>query len=299
MNKLMQGVIVAMTTPFRDDGSIDLESLKNQVDFLIGKGVNCLYPLGTTGEMFLLTVPERKLVAQTVVEQAAGRLPVYIHVGALRTSEACELAVHAHKIGACGIAAVTPAYFSCSPRAIAQYYKDLAAAAGPDFPLYLYAIPQCAANDISSDLAAELAAALPQVVGIKYSGSDMLRLLNYISIRGGSFSVLTGSDRLFFSALTGGAQGMVSGCAGPLPEPFVAVYQAWQEGRLEDARRLQRTMTEVVELLGAGADMAVFKEVLRRRGVTATARMRRPLLELEPLAAEKLWQGCQPYLGHA
>lgn len=294
--KLMHGVITAMTTPYTADGSIDVESLKKQVDFLIDKGVDCLYPLGTTGEMHLLTADERKLVAKTVVDQAAGRVIVYIHVGAMCTAGACELAAHAQKIGADGIGAVTPTFFSCSDRAIMQYYKEIAGAVSPDFPLYLYSIPQCAANDISSALAEQIADACPNVVGIKYSYPDMVRILQYLNIRDGNFSVLLGPDRLFLVGLVSGAQGVVSGCSGPMPEPFVAVYKAWKEGRVADATRLQRTAIAVIDLLKAGADMAWFKEVLKRRGVTANALMRRPLLEMEPQEAEKLWQECQKYL---
>ena len=72
----MFGVITAMVTPFTKDDRIDVETLKAYTEYLIGKGVNCLYPCGTTGEMLKMTAEERKLVAETVVNQAAGRVPV-------------------------------------------------------------------------------------------------------------------------------------------------------------------------------------------------------------------------------
>ena len=80
--KKLYGVIVAMTTPFDEQGNVDVEALKRSVDFQIEKGVNCLYPCGTTGEMYLMTAEQRKLVAETVVKQAAGRVTVFIHCGA-------------------------------------------------------------------------------------------------------------------------------------------------------------------------------------------------------------------------
>ncbi len=294
--KTMHGVINAMTTPFNEDGSIDVQSLKNQVNFLIEKGVNCLYPLGTTGEMYLLSTEERKLVAKTVVEEAAHRVTVFIHVGSMTTKEACELAVHARDIGADGVGAVTPSYFGCQDRFIEQYYKDIAAAVGPDFPIYLYSIPQCSGNDIKPEVAERIAAACPNVVGIKYSYPDMNRVLQYLQVRGGDFSVLVGPDKLFVAALVSGAKGVVSGIAGPMPEPFVAVYKAWEAGDIIKAGQLQKVAVEVTDLLRGGSDMAVFKEMLRRRGIVKTSVMRKPLLELLPDDADNLWKQLQPYL---
>lgn len=296
--KLMHGVINAMTTPFKEDGSVDVESLKKQVDFQIGAGVDCLYPLGTTGEMYLLSTAERKLVAETVVKHAAGRAIVYIHVGSMTTAEAIELAKHAESIGADGIGAVTPSYFGCTDRAIIQYYKDISAAVSDDFPIYMYSIPQCSGNDIQPAVAQAVAEQCKNVVGIKYSFADMVRILNYINVKkpGGHFSVLVGPDKLFLAGLVSGADGVVSGCAGPMPEPFVAIRKAYDEGDLVKARDLQRTAIAVIDVLRCGADMGLFKEVLRRRGVVANSLMRRPLLELEKNDADQVWAKISEFL---
>ncbi len=294
--KLMYGVINAMTTPFNKDGTIDTRSLENQVDFQISKGTNCLYPLGTTGEMYLLSNDERKLVAETVIKKAAGRAVVYIHVGAMTTKDAVELAKHAKDAGADGIGAVTPSFFGASDRALFEYYKTIANTVGPDFPLYLYSIPQCSTNDISPALAAKIADECPNVVGIKYSYPDMVRILNYINIKDGKFSVLVGPDRLFLAGLVSGAHGCVSGCAGPMPEVFNAIYKAYQAGDLLKARDEQRRAIKIIDILKAGADMGIFKEVLRRRGIVANALMRRPLLEITKDDADKLWKEISLYI---
>ena len=105
--KKLYGVIVAMTTPFTAEGEVDVPALRRAVDFQIEKGVNCLYPCGTTGEMYLMTKAQRKLVAETVVRQAAGRVTVFIHCGAMDPDEVVELSLHAHEIGADGVGIVT------------------------------------------------------------------------------------------------------------------------------------------------------------------------------------------------
>lgn len=296
--KLMHGVINAMTTPFNADGSVDIDSLKRQVDFQIEKGVDCLYPLGTTGEMYLLSTEERKLVAKTVVDQAKGRAIVYVHVGSMTTKEACELAKHAEEIGANGIGAVTPSYFGCSDRAIIQYYKDISSSVGDDFPIYMYSIPQCSGNDIQPAVAQSVAEQCKNVVGIKYSYPDMIRILNYINVKkpDGHFSVLVGPDKLFLAGLVSGADGVVSGCAGPVPEPFVAIYRAYKQGELEKAKELQRTAISIIDVLRCGSDMGLFKEVLRRRGIVSNSLMRRPLLELKNADADRVWKDISVFL---
>lgn len=293
--KKLYGVITAMTTPFDETGKVNLEGLKAQVDFLIEKGVNCLYPLGTTGEMYLMSTEERKLVAETVVKHAAGRVVVYIHCGAMTTADTIELAKHACEIGADGIGAVTPSYFGCSDRAIIQYYTDIANSLPEDFPVYLYGIPQCSTNDISPAVAQEIASRCKNVVGIKYSFADVVKIAQFLRINDGNFSVLMGPDKLFYPGLCMGCDGTVSGCSGPMPEVFVNVYKSYTEGDHKKALEAQIEATKVCEILKAGADMGIFKEVLRKRGVV-DSHMRKPLLDLEESEKAPLWAEISKHL---
>jgi dihydrodipicolinate synthase/N-acetylneuraminate lyase len=141
MKKLF-GVTVAMVTPFDEKGQIMESSVRELVDFLIGKGVNGLYPGGTTGEMYLLTVPERKRLAEIVVKQAAGRVNVFIHVGAMAEKDTVELAQHASQIGADGIGVVTPSFFTTGARELEEYFVAIANSVPANFPMYVYNIPQ-------------------------------------------------------------------------------------------------------------------------------------------------------------
>lgn len=156
--KKLYGVITAMTTPFTADGKVDTAALEEQTEYLIEKGIQCLYPCGTTGEMYLMSAEERELVAETVVKKAAGRVTVFIHVGAMTVDETIRLAQHAHKIGADGVGVVTPSYFTVNDRAMVEYYKTVCAALPDDFPVYVYVIPQLAHNDISAATMEQIAA---------------------------------------------------------------------------------------------------------------------------------------------
>lgn len=293
MRKL-HGVITAMTTPFGPDGELDAAGVAAQTEFLIGKGVDCLYPTGTTGEMYLMSADEREKVAETIVETAAGRATVYIHTGAMRQDDTIRLARHAATIGADGIGVVTPSYFTVDRRAMAEYYRAVCAAVPEDFPVYVYVIPQLAHNDIAPDVMEEIAAANPNVVGVKYSYPDMSRLIEYTQVRGGDFSVVFGADHMFLPALVAGADGTVSGCSGPLPEPFVDVYRQFLAGDVAGAQKAQRTATEWCALTRYGADMSIFKTILADRGVPA-GHMRRPLLDLTADQVTALLDRARPF----
>lgn len=285
--KKLQGVTTAMVTPFDANGKILIETVRQMTEFLVRRGVNCLYPCGTTGEMFLMAEADRRLMAETVVRQNAGRLTIYIHVGAMDQEETIRLARHACDIGADGVGIVTPAFFGTSPEAMVQYYTKVLHAIPADFPAYLYNIPQCAANDLLPDVVLRILDACPNVAGIKYSLADMVRTYEYLALRDG-FEVVQGADRLFLPALAMGCSGTVSGVSAVYPEPFVKVYEAFVRGDLEDARRWQMLANRFVMALGAGSNMAIFKSGLRFRGLDA-GHMHRPQIDLSPAQEAALW----------
>lgn len=295
--KKLYGVITAMTTPFDEKGNVDIPALERAVDFQIEKGVNCLYPCGTTGEMYLMTAEQRKAVAEAVVRRAAGRVTVYIHCGAMDPDEVTDLCLHAHMIGADGVGIVTPSYFSLDSRMLVEYYRGICKKLPKGFPVYVYVIPQLAHNDIDAETMQEIADACPDnVIGVKYSFADIRRMIDYTQVNSGNFSVVFGPDDLFLPALAMGADGAVSGCASCIPEPFVEVYRLWKAGDMEGARIAQNIAIGMVKKMKYGADMSIYKHVLDDRGVGG-GHVKAPLLDLEPEEAERVLESLRPYYG--
>jgi 4-hydroxy-tetrahydrodipicolinate synthase len=279
MKKLF-GVTIAMITPLDENGQVIESAVRKHVDFLIDKGVNCLYPGGSTGEMHLLSVAERKRLAEIVVQQAAGRVTVFIHVGAMAQQDTVELAKHAYQIGADGIGVVTPAYFAARDREIEEYFVTVAGSVPSDFPVYLYNIPQCSTNDLKAEVIARVAQRAPNVIGVKYSFTNMVRTAEYLRINNKNFSVLLGEERLFADLLAMGGDGVISGTGSVYPEPLVALYQAFQEGNLAEVRKQEALVAEVFDLfLKGGSSMAYIKAALKMRGIDV-GHMQRPLLDL-------------------
>ncbi len=292
--KKLHGITVAMTTPFDGSDNVNYKSIREHVNFLIDRGVDCLYPCGTTGEMHLMSVDERKKIAETVVNEAAGRVTVFIHAGAMAYRDTVEISKHAAAIGADGVGVVTPCFFSVNEREMAEYYVSVARALPQDFPVYLYNIPQCAANDLTAEVAAKIAAEAPNVVGIKYSYLDMVRTRQYLKIRGGDFSVLHGADKFLISLLPLGIDGTVSGVSSVYPEGFVAALKAYREGNLALAQQEIEKAAQVCDILQNGRNMAYFKAAMTMRGLDG-GHMRRPLLDLMPAEEEKLRKELQGY----
>ncbi len=287
MKKLF-GTVVPIVTPLTEDDKIDVGSLKKLTDHCIDGGLQCLYPCGTTGEMMYLTVEERKLAAETVVKHAAGRVPVFVHVGAWNLADTLELAKHAVEIGADGVGIVTPAFYQISDKGIAEYYTTIAKALPEDFPVYLYGIPQNAVNDLSVAVCETVAEECPNVVGAKYSFPDMTRLQQLMTVKNGKFSVLVGPDHLFEAVVAVGGDGVVSGNAMCIPEHYAAVWDALQKEDMKLATKLQRRTNILNATMCAINNIAAYKVILKAEGVIATTKMRRPMENLTPEQEEQL-----------
>lgn len=279
MQKLF-GTVVPIITPLTDEDTIDIESLKKLTDHCINHGLQCLYPCGTTGEMMYLTVEERKKVAETVVKHAAGRVPVFVHVGAWNLKDTIELAQHAVSIGADGIGVVTPVFYQLSDKGIADFYIAVAKSIPADFPMYLYGIKQNAINDLTKEACEMVTAQCKNVIGAKYSFPDMTRLQQLMTVNNGDFSVLVGPDHLFQAVVAVGGDGVVSGNAMCIPEHYAAIWDALQKKDMELATKLQRRTNILNATMCEINNIAAYKVILKEEGIIATTKMRRPMENL-------------------
>ncbi|MFD0676758.1 MULTISPECIES: dihydrodipicolinate synthase family protein [unclassified Paenibacillus] len=290
--KHLYGVTTAMVTPFDENGKVDLGKVEQIAEFLISKGVHCLYPLGTTGEMLRMSVEERKAVAEAVVKKANKRVTVYIHTGAMNEEDTIALSKHAYEIGADGIGVVSPVFFLANDKELETYFVNVASSVPDNFPMYLYGIPQLAGNDIKPEVAQRVADRCKNVIGLKYSYPDYLRVNEYLAVNEGKFSVVPGADKLFLPGLAMGCDGVVSGVSCAYPEPFVAVYNAFIENDIIKARKMQRIAIKYCELLKNGSNMSYYKEALKLRGIEAGF-MRAPQLDLTPEEVKALGAALQ------
>lgn len=277
--KRLKGIVPALMTPFKENGEIDFEFLKEHLDFLIEAEVDSLYILGTAAEVFLMDLEERKAVAEAIVEHAAGRIPVFMHVGDLRIDQAEEMIDFAKNIDIAGLGAVTPFYYHFSQQQMVDYYQKLAEMAAPELNLYLYNLPSYTTNDLLPEAIAELSQT-KNIIGIKNSMADLERLYSLIDQSSDDFDIIMGNDLLAYPAFLYGAKAVVSGHSNVFPEVFVKLYQALEEGDLKTAKKMQEATTVIGKVLKGGSNLAYYKRALEIRSF-------KPVYSREPIGRLK------------
>jgi 4-hydroxy-tetrahydrodipicolinate synthase len=188
---MLKGSLVAIVTPMHDDGSLDLQRLRALVDWHIAEGSDGLVVVGTTGESPTVNYDEHCALIRTVVEQAAGRIPVIAGTGANSTSEAIALTRCAKSAGAAYALSVAPYYNKPTQEGLYQHFKAIAEA--EDLPLILYNVPGRTVSDISNDTVLRLAA-VPGIVGIKDATGSIERATDLILRAPADFALYTGDD---------------------------------------------------------------------------------------------------------
>lgn len=279
--KRLRGVVIPTITPMNEDGTIDDGSLENFTRFLVGAGVNALYPNGTNGESLLLTREERIHVAEVMSKVNAHHLPLFIQCGSMTTEETIFLAMHAVEIGADGIGIMSPAFFSMDEEALFQYYSDVIGRLPENFPVYVYNIPGCTTNDVQPVLLCRLMKKFPNIVGIKYSSPDLIRVEDYLETDGRKPELLIGCDSLFLQCLVTGGVGTVTGPGSIFHERFTRLYRQYQEGNFEGAAKTQNKIVETDRKLAGIPGIPALKTLLKLRGVIRTDNCRKPLRPLK------------------
>ena len=274
-----KGVVPALVTPMRADGSLHEESLRLILEFNIAGGVHGFWVAAGTGESVLLDDEENRRIAEIAAEVCRGRAVHIHHVGALTTRRAAALAEHAAAAGADAICCVPTFFYPRREEEIVEHYRAVAAAA--DLPFFCYNLPTCTNVEITADLMKKLQDAVPQLTGLKHSAPNFHNIRVFSSM---GLATFTGSCHWMLPAMTTGAVGCVDGPPNIAPEFWVAIWQAFQAGDLEAARRAQTRASNVVEalisLFEGGRYVAICKHVLGRRLGIECGNPRLPALPL-------------------
>ena len=224
--RVLVKVLAAITTPFGADGAPDLDAFEAHVRWLGEAGLDGLFVAGTTGEGVLLEDGEvEDLVARAAA--AAGSLRVIAQVGRPSTGATVALARRALAAGAHGVAAYVPWFYPITQEQVRAHFLAVLEAAG-DAPAFLYNIPPRTVNDLSPELAGELARA--GFAGMKDSTGDFERHKEYLAAVDGTFEVYTGTEPLIVESVAAGASGTINGLSNCRPELFTALRDALAAG---------------------------------------------------------------------
>jgi 4-hydroxy-tetrahydrodipicolinate synthase len=276
---MITGSIPALATPMNDDGSLDLPRLKSYIDWHVAEGSNALVVVGTTGESPTVNFDEHCLLIRTVIEQAAGRVPVIAGTGANSTREAIELAEFAKHAGAAAHLSVVPYYNKPTQEGLYQHFKAIAEAV--DLPLILYNVPGRTGCDLSNDTALRLAQ-LPRIAGIKDATGNIERGSDLLKHAPRGFAVYSGDDATALALILLGGHGTISVTANVAPRLMHEMCAAALAGDLARAREINFRLLGLHRHLFLEANPIPVKWALARMGKMGDA-LRLPMT---PFAAQ-------------
>lgn len=279
---MFQGSIPALVTPFRD-GAVDLDALRDLVEWQIAEGSHGLVPVGTTGESPTLTHEEHDLVVATVVAQARGRVPVIAGAGSNSTAECVRLVRAAREAGADAALVVTPYYNRPTQAGLLAHFR---AAAEVGLPLVIYNIPGRSAVDMTPATMAELARH-PMIVGVKDATGDLARVPRQRLLCGEDFVQLSGEDATALGFNAQGGRGCISVTANAAPRLCAAFQEASLRGDWAEALRLQDLLMPLHEAIFREPGVAGAKCALSLLG-RCRDEVRLPLLPASPPVREEI-----------
>ncbi len=279
------GSMVALVTPFTD-GKVDFDGLKRLVDWHIEAGTDALVPCGTTGESPALNYEEHDKVIETVINHAAGRVPVMAGTGSNSTAEAIDITKHAQGAGATASLQVAPYYNKPTQEGLYRHFAAIAEACG-DFPLVLYNIPGRCGVEISEQTIVRLHKDYPSIIGVKHA-TGSIDGVSALKSAAPDLEIYSGDDTMTFPLMALGGQGVVSVIANLLPKQVKALTEPALKGDLEAARQQHYKLFALARaLLSIETNPMPIKTAMALKGMLAEE-FRLPMCPMAPANKEKL-----------
>jgi 4-hydroxy-tetrahydrodipicolinate synthase/2-dehydro-3-deoxy-D-gluconate aldolase len=241
------GIITPMLTPFKQEGSADLDATDRLVEYLKGIGVSGLFPLGSTG-LFPYLFSEERVNYLQHVNDVKGNLKVFAGIGSSNTEECVKFGRNAADIG-CDILVLMPTYYiHPSHDEIYRHFSTVLDKVDKDF--FIYNIPQLSGEFIPIDVVEKLKEEYSHVVGLKESSGDMRYFSKLLPLSGKNFSIFNGQDDLLLPSLALGADGGVCGLSNFNPL-IVKVYQEYRNGEIQKAQETQMKANSLMRAINA------------------------------------------------
>ncbi len=265
MSKEIKGIIPPVITCFDQDGNFDEQAQREVIRFLLPH-VNGFYPTGTYGSGPIMTNEERKQVAEVIIDEINGQVPVIMHVGACNTALAVDLARHAEAAGADAVASIPPWYYKYPEADLLNYFRALMQAV--KIPVFVYNNPELSGNPLTPAMIKTLAA--EGLAGYKDSKFDIVNFYQFLdAVSDPNFIPIVGTEAIAAAAVEAGAKGVVSGLANVWPE---LMQEFWQILQLNDGRKaaeMQMKVNRARSIIKMGPTLVTCYEVLKMRGVNA------------------------------
>ena len=274
MKKFM-GTGVALVTPFKRDASVDVQALKNIVQFQIDNGIDYLVVLGTTAESATLTKEEKQVVIRSIVEANNGKLPLVLGIGGNNTAEVVRELTSGDLSDFDAILSVSPYYNKPTQEGIYQHFKTLAE--NSPLPIILYNVPGRTASNMLPETVARLATNFENIIGIKEAAGDMVQAMKLISVVPEDFLVISGDDMIALPMVLAGGAGVISVIGEGFPKEFSEMIRLGLEQKPKEAYQIHYQLAPAIELIFAEGNPAGIKAIFKNRGLAENT-VRLPLV---------------------
>lgn len=284
MIEKLKGTGVALVTPFKEDGTIDFDSFRKLINYIIDNRVEFLVPLGTTGESATLSKDEKKQVFDFVAEVNAGRVPLVAGIGGNNTAELRKALREFDSSAYTAVLSVSPYYNKPSQEGLFQHFKALACES--DLPLIVYNIPGRTGSNISAETTLRLAE-LPNIAGVKEASGNFEQFMEIIRHMPSDFCFLSGDDGVALPIIALGGHGVISVVGNAFPREMAEMVRYCLSGEFQAARPLHYKLMDLIPLLFAEGNPVGVKTFLKELGICGET-VRLPLVPASAGLNEKI-----------
>lgn len=275
---MFKGIYVALITPFKDDLSVDYETLEKLIDFHLENNTDGIVVCGTTGEAATLTIDEYEKVIKFVNDKVSKRIKVIAGIGSNDTKKTINNLKIVEKIGVDGVLLVSPYYNKPSGRALYEYFSNIAEIT--KLPIILYDIPGRTGVKIPNDVIYELSKK-DNIVGIKDATGDIMNVYEIYKKCGKDFSILSGDDEKFYPQLSLGCTGTISVLANTNPREMKEMMEKFKNSRIEDSFVDFQKLQKIATKLFIEGNPVTIKAYMYLKGMIPNMKVRSPLLEVD------------------
>jgi 4-hydroxy-tetrahydrodipicolinate synthase len=274
---MITGSLVAIVTPMREDGSLDLARFRQLIDWHVAEGTDGIVVVGTTGESPTVNVGEHKELIRIAVQHSHGRIPIIAGTGGNSTAEAIELTESAKAAGATACLSVVPYYNKPTQEGLYLHFRKIAETV--DLPMILYNVPGRTVADLQTDTVLRLAQ-VPGIIGIKEATANIERNSDLIRRASRNFAIYSGDDATCLALILLGGHGVISVTANVAPKLMHQMCAAALVGNVQKARELNFKLLPLHQKLFVEANPIPVKWAMAEMGLIE----RGLRLPLSPLA---------------
>ncbi|MGN0396280.1 MAG: 4-hydroxy-tetrahydrodipicolinate synthase [Coprococcus sp.] len=289
---IFTGSGVALVTPFKENGEVDFDKLKELVDFHVENNTDAIIICGTTGEASTLSHEEHLACIKACVEYADHRIPVIAGTGSNCTATAIYLSTEAESYGVDGLLVVTPYYNKATQKGLIAHYT--AVANSVHLPIIMYNVPSRTGCNIQPETAVYLAKNVENIVAIKEASGNISQVVRLAKLADGCIDIYSGNDDQVVPILSLGGKGVISVTANVIPKDTHDMVAKYLAGDVAGSLELQLAAMDLCDVMFCEVNPIPVKKAVELMGLCGGT-LRMPLTEMEPQNADKLQKVMNAY----